>query len=138
MLSPLSCAVVAALVPQYPSTGASFQEIACWADDIRSQEPATAGWHFIDIPVCRLSDPSGCTPPPVDDNAVWAIDNAEATLEAAAAAKLDRERQLRFIVHFIGDVHQPLHASDYFSSAFPSGDRCVGGAGRVSPAASPT
>ena len=35
---------------------------------------------------------------------------------------LDKSRQLRFITHFVGDVHQPLHAASYFSSQFPDGD----------------
>ena len=73
--------------------------------------------------MCHLSDPTGCTPPLPNDNAVWAIDTAESTLEAAGAAQLERARQLRFLLHFVGDVHQPLHAADYFSSQFPTGDR---------------
>ena len=73
--------------------------------------------------MCHLKDPAGCPPPAPNDNAVWAIDTAEATLEAAGAAQLERARQLRFLLHFIGDVHQPLHAADYFSAQFPSGDR---------------
>lgn len=40
-------ALVDYLNAQYPYSGSTFQEIACWADDIRSQEPTTAGWHFI-------------------------------------------------------------------------------------------
>ena len=129
---------------QYPYTGTTFQEIACWADDIKSQEPATAGWHFIvrahcarapaaplsinsappflqDIPVCHLSNPADCTPPE-PQNVVWAIDTAESTLEAPGSAQLDRARMLRFLVHFAGDIHQPLHAANYFSSQFPTGD----------------
>lgn len=118
--------MIAALASQYPTTGSSFQEAACWADDIRSQEANTAGWHFIDIPVCRLSDPAGCTQPPSDDNVVWALDNAEAALSNAGSTNLDRERMVRFLIHFAGDIHQPLHASDYFSSDFPTGGACRG------------
>ena len=54
---------------------------------------------------------------------MWAIDTAEAELEAAATAQLERARQLRFMIHFTGDIHQPLHAATYFSSQFPDGDR---------------
>ena len=46
--------LVAFLAPNYPSSGATFSEVACWADDIRSSEPTTSGWHFIDLPVCFL------------------------------------------------------------------------------------
>ena len=31
--------------------------------------------------------------------------------------------QLRFLVHLIGDIHQPLHVLNYFDSNFPSGDQ---------------
>lgn len=30
---------------------------------------------------------------------------------------------MRFLVHFVGDVHQPLHAAELYSSQFPQGDR---------------
>ncbi len=118
--------LVSFLDPQYPYTGPSFQETACWADDIRSKEPDTAGWHYIDLPVCRLKTGS-CPQPNSTNNAVWAINNAEGTLESSAAAKLDKARMLRFLIHFVGDVHQPLHAADYFSSQFPPPDGDRGG-----------
>jgi hypothetical protein len=114
--------LVSFLTPQYPKSGPTFQEIACWADDIKAAEPTTRNWHYIDIPVCKLTPASRCTQPPTDDNAVWAIDTSDATLEEAAAARLDKARALRFAVHFVGDIHQPLHAASYFSPQFPTGD----------------
>ena len=105
---------------QYPRTGATFQEVACWADDIRSSE-GFGNWHFIDIPVCRLANPSKCTPPPPDNNAVWAVEESEETLTNSSAT-LDKARMLRFAIHIIGDIHQPLHAASYFSTQFPTGD----------------
>jgi len=30
---------------------------------------------------------------------------------------------LRFVLHIIGDVQQPLHCTNYFSSEFPEGDK---------------
>jgi hypothetical protein len=38
------------------------------------------------------------------------------------ATQLDRSRQLRFIIHLVGDIHQPLHAAALFSDQFPNGD----------------
>ena len=76
----------------------------------------------IDIPVCRLANKAACTPPPADDNAVWAIEQSEDTL-LNTSSSLDKERMIRFLIHIVGDVHQPLHAANYFSSAFPTGDR---------------
>lgn len=72
--------------------------------------------------MCRLA--SGACPEPdpsSPDNAVWALNAAEETLHNNSA-ELQRARMLRFLVHIAGDVHQPLHAADYFSSQFPTGD----------------
>lgn len=115
-------ALIDYLVSDYPSTGPSFTESACWADDLKSSGVyQEANWHFIDLPVCRL-DASAC-PPPQEDNIVFAITEAHSTAYSKKAATLDRARQLRFIIHFLGDIHQPLHAASLFSSQFPSGDR---------------
>ena len=40
--------------------------------------------------------------------------------------------QLRFLVHLIGDIHQPLHILNYFDASFPSGDQST-----LSPLSSP-
>ena len=54
---------------------------------------------------------------------MWAIGSAHSTVYSKKSAALDKARQLRFILHFVGDVHQPLHAATYFSPQFPAGDR---------------
>jgi hypothetical protein len=116
-------ALISVLAQDYPSTGATMIESACWADDLKAQGVAQeANWHFIDLPICRLPPPSAC-PPPQEDNVVWAIGSAHSTVYSKKASALDKARQLRFILHFVGDVHQPLHAATYFSSQFPIGDR---------------
>ena len=30
---------------------------------------------------------------------------------------------LRWIIHFVGDMHQPLHDTNMFNEDFPNGDR---------------
>jgi hypothetical protein len=30
---------------------------------------------------------------------------------------------LRLLIHYLGDLHQPLHAAEAFSIQFPNGDR---------------
>ena len=110
------------LAADYPESP-DFITSACWADDLKSSGVnQEATWHFIDNAVCRLSDPTAC-PPPQEDNIVTALTEAHSTVYSKKAATLDRARQLRFIIHFMGDIHQPLHAATYFSSQFPDGDR---------------
>lgn len=116
--------LIAYLAADYPASPA-FLESACWADDLKSSGVTQeANWHFIDLPVCRLDDPSAC-PAPAEDNVVWAIGSAHSTVYSTKAATLDRARQLRFILHFVGDVHQPLHAATLLDAQFPppTGDR---------------
>lgn len=62
-------------------------------------------------------------PIPANSSVVpWAIGLTAATLGNSASTDLDRARALRFLVHFAGDIHQPLHAAEMYSAAFPDGD----------------
>ena len=47
-LTPANAAQVAQLLSQEGSH--HLDDVASWADDVRSQHRETAGWHFIDIP----------------------------------------------------------------------------------------
>jgi nuclease S1 len=94
----------------------SLSSIASWADDYRSDQGhiETYNWHFVDIPYDRDTyDPlRDCSKDPVKGDCVI---NALARLvpELTDCWKKDTERAmaLKFIVHFIGDLHQPLHAT---------------------------
>ena len=91
--------------------GRSLASVSSWADDVRAVRPKTYNWHFVDIPLdagsyqperdCRAD-------PELGDCVVAAIQRARRDL---ACGTLDGERAdaLRFLVHFVGDVHQPLH-----------------------------
>lgn len=52
----------------------------------------------------------------------WEINQAIATITNTRAAELDKARQLRFLIHMVGDIHQPLHAATLYSNEFPRGD----------------
>lgn len=82
-----------------------------WADEIRADRPQTTNWHFVNIEVGSKSyNPRrDCAR---DDCAVAQIARDIATLRdprTPHGAKLDA---LRFLIHFVGDLHQPLHAAD--------------------------
>ena len=85
-------------------------DAATWADDERNKEPATAPWHFIDIPLGATQGPaakycgaSGCV--------TKAITEQLAILKDKTAPRPKRAAALRFIIHFVGDLHQPLHGT---------------------------
>jgi hypothetical protein len=91
----------------------TLADVANWADDVRDDRPNTAKWHFVNLPKtaatfdrsrdCRAGGPDdpGC--------AVTAIEMARDILSGARAG--DKAEALKFLVHFVGDLHQPLHVS---------------------------
>lgn len=84
---------------------------ASWADEIRDRRPATAAWHYVDIPLeAKAYAPiRDC---PRDDCVVTQIENDLRLLANPRTGDSARAEALRFLVHFTADVHQPLHAED--------------------------
>jgi hypothetical protein len=100
---------------------ASLASIANWADEVRPQRDETYNWHFVDIPMSAsgFSDERDCFLPDsthkdaATDHHNCVVDRVEIfrqILSDTNASKHSREEALRFLVHFIGDIHQPLHA----------------------------
>lgn len=107
-LTPAAAADVAALL----GPGTSLASVASWADDERTRNRATARWHFVDIPLAeqRYDPARDCAAGPEGDCILAAIDRERAVVACAAAPAEQRQRALKFLVHFLGDLHQPLHA----------------------------
>jgi hypothetical protein len=89
---------------------------ATWADDARMIE-RTGEWHFIDIPLAihpLASYGDG------EDVMKWcgggcivsAIDHEWALLRDKNQSAAVRAKALRYLIHLVGDLAQPLHASD--------------------------
>lgn len=93
--------------------GASLADVASWADDVRETREETARWHFVDIPLWRRAyDPHrDCRKTPYGDCAVAAIGRFARTLADPQAPPAARGEALKFLVHLIGDIHQPLHCA---------------------------
>jgi hypothetical protein len=103
-----------------PYPEARFMRAAVWPDKYRYKDKSTFYWHFIDLPIMR----DGVTAKPVHaENVVWSILQAEKKLENSSAVNDERAKNLSFLIHFIGDSHQPLHCAELYSRVFPSGDR---------------
>ncbi len=94
--------------------GEDFAESATWADDVRRDRPETAAWHFVNIPYGRTTyDPArDCRPSPRGDCIVAALERERRVLEDLSRPTDERRDALRFVIHFVGDLHQPLHAID--------------------------
>lgn len=91
----------------------SLAAIASWADDLRATDPdlgkRSAKWHFINIGEhgCTYDAAHAC---PDGDCVVEAIRKQAAILADRSRPDPERLQALKFVVHFVGDVHQPLHA----------------------------
>ena len=80
--------------------------VATWADEHRG--PASAPWHYLNFPrgQCRFDAARDC---PEGQCVVGAIDRQRAIL-ASKATDAERLQALKYLVHLVADVHQPLHA----------------------------
>ena len=90
--------------------GRSLAEVSTWADEIRGNKAYDyiKPWHYVNIQVGaegfireRDCPREGCV--------VSAIEQNIATLKDPAATKEKKEEALKLLVHFVGDLHQPLH-----------------------------
>lgn len=101
----------------------NFVNAAHWPDDLRpfSEFDKFKPLHFIDQPFStdNTALPSGVPEP---DNIVKALEDNVNILKTSSD-KNAQAQALRFIIHFVGDIHQPLHCATRVSSANPQGDR---------------
>jgi hypothetical protein len=93
---------------------ASLASIAGGADHLVLLRPNTANWHFVNIPYDATSYDAtrDCRETPAGDCVINAIQRARATLADRSAPKPRRAEALMFLVHLVGDAHQPLHTVD--------------------------
>jgi hypothetical protein len=85
----------------------AMADAATWADDVRA-ERKNGPWHYIDIPRGSQRGPlepfcgaAGCVTKAISEQlAILRDKNADAAKRADA---------LRYVIHFVGDLHQPLH-----------------------------
>jgi hypothetical protein len=86
-------------------------EAASWADDIRHSRRDTGSWHYVDIPI-SASGYDAKRDCPQNDCILAQIEREMSILRDKRLAPPVRTEALKFLIHFIGDIHQPLHASD--------------------------
>ena len=95
-------------------------QASTWADCVKPLKDAGGtsrfgyayGWHFQDVEICEPFEASlaaACK----DGNCVSVqIDRDVATLKDRHAPERERVLALVFLLHFVGDLHQPLHAGE--------------------------
>jgi threonine dehydrogenase-like Zn-dependent dehydrogenase len=88
-----------------------LDQIASWADGNRKEFPQTGGWHYVDIPLKAASYDAArdCA----QGNCVVAkLDEYAHVLADKSATPQARLLALKWVVHLVGDIQQPLHAED--------------------------
>lgn len=91
--------------------GAMMVHGSNWADEIREQRPETGPWHYVDIPL-QASGYVAARDCPYTDCVVAQIGADARVLGNRRLADAQRAEALLFLIHFVGDVHQPMHAVD--------------------------
>ncbi len=112
-LTPAAQAEVATMLAGEPDP--SLSGVAKWADELRAAESdrfkTTASWHYINAQGggCRFDRARDC---PDGNCVVGAIETQLAILGDRTQPLQARNKALKFVVHFVGDVHQPMHAGN--------------------------
>lgn len=96
-----------------------FLFAAIWPDIYARSHQNTKSWHYIGYPWSVDGTP---TTPPKNENVVWAIAQSESILKSKYVDTKKQALALRFLEHFVGDIHQPLHGINRFSRKNPKGD----------------
>ncbi len=91
----------------------NFITVGCWMDDLRElpkKDYPWSKWHYVESEKTADGSAFKLPEPP---HIVWAIEQNIATLKDAAATKEKRAEALGQLVHWVGDLHQPLHATSW-------------------------
>jgi hypothetical protein len=100
-------------------------QIAVWMDDFRgdSLNDPYAPWHYIDFNPIFDGVPERSNVGPEPDNVLARINWATNLLRKGTGANKSDAETLGFLIHLVGDVHQPLHAATRYSAAHVDGDQ---------------
>lgn len=130
-------------VPEADRARTAFLRASTWADDIKGRagytdagdNPNAPGairllgyadkrrhrsWHFVDIAFSPDATP---VPPPPAANVRSVIVAARAVLRTRSRRADARSYALTWLLHLVGDIHQPLHAAERVTAGAPKGDR---------------
>ena len=107
-----------------PLTGHDMAAEATWADAYRGAgHRETAQWHFVDVELDRPDLRSACfgfpsspaghaSEGPANDCVVDKVEAFTVELRDPSIAPAEKLLALKYLLHFVGDLHQPLHAGD--------------------------
>ena len=100
----------------------NFVNASHWADDLRpfKEFDFLKPLHFVDFPF--TTDGTPLPPDLPGDKTILTALNENVDILRNSTDDAERARALRLVIHFVGDIHQPLHASARVTAALPKGD----------------
>jgi hypothetical protein len=98
-----------------------FMRASTWPDEIRRKgnpydHPA---WHFIDYPLEPPDFPDKPSPTPTND-ILFGISQSEKFIKDTNSTPEVRAVYLSWLIHLVGDIHQPLHCATLVNSNYPA------------------
>jgi hypothetical protein len=101
-------------------TPATLETAADWPDLVRGTSLDRPDWHYINLPI---NGPGGKAPTVVNGRAVDALQALVGVARDLSEDLPTRAMAIAWIAHIVGDLHQPLHATNYFDTQHPTGDK---------------
>ncbi len=98
--------------------GETLRDISTWADEYKKDHRKTAPWHYMNLPVREtvtvnnISHYYSSQSRHPTDNVVCQVNENIKSLKNSNSSFQEKQIALKFLVHFIGDMHQPLHVAD--------------------------
>jgi len=104
-----------------------FMSASTWPDQIRRGGGADSQydhphWHYIDYPLTPPDFPK-LPGPAQDDDVLYGVAQCEKFLADANATPVLKAVYLSYLVHLVGDMHQPLHCCSLVTATYPKGDK---------------
>jgi hypothetical protein len=92
----------------------TLADVSTWADEVRGQPAyrSTGPWHYINLPLgLSRTDFETTVKGMTQENVYSALQQQERILGSTASTRTQKVEALKYIVHFVGDLHQPMHVS---------------------------
>jgi hypothetical protein len=93
-----------------PSSRTTLESVSVWADEVRGTPAERPSWHYDDVPICGSAEKTRYCPDRQCNTEE--LKRLIGVLGRTSTPARERNEALKWVVHLVGDIHQPLHAAD--------------------------
>jgi hypothetical protein len=105
-LTPAAAAAIRDLL----EPGETLADASLWADEHKRDLAGSGPWHYVNVPITEAQyDAKYC---PSTGCVVSKIGELRSTLLDPGSSRAEKQQALRLLIHFVEDLHQPLHVGD--------------------------